>query len=129
MSYQTPLNRARGLGTAKEGVTHWWRQRLTALALIPLVIWLVYSMATLVGTDHAGLVDWLGRPYVAIALVIAVAALYYHSSLGLQVVIEDYVQTTWRRLSLVIAMYFVNITLAVISVFAIVKIALGTGSA
>jgi succinate dehydrogenase / fumarate reductase membrane anchor subunit len=127
--YRTPLKRARGLGSAKEGVTHWWRQRLTALALVPLVVWLVYSLAVMAGTDYAAFVDWLSRPYAAVALVIFVAVLYYHSALGLQVVIEDYVHTPWRRLSLIIAAYFVNIALAAVSVLAIIQIALGAGSA
>src|SRR6185503_10251151 len=88
---KSELARARGLGSAKEGVQHWWMQRLTALALIPLGLWLVASLVCNAGADHAAIVRWLGSPVTLGALGLTLLAAFYHAVLGLQVVIEDYI--------------------------------------
>lgn len=103
MSLQTPLARVLGLGSAKEGVEHWWWQRLTALALIPLSIWFVVAAVSLVGVDHAAARAWVVQPFNKALLIAFLAALLHHAQLGLQVVIEDYVHTEAWKLSLLLA--------------------------
>ena len=97
MDHRTPLARARGLGSAHHGSSHWWRQRITALALLPLGIWFVLSLARLPHTDYLTVRHWFGNPvHTGLTLLFVVAALY-HAALGLRVVLEDYVQTHgWR---------------------------------
>jgi succinate dehydrogenase / fumarate reductase membrane anchor subunit len=95
MSYRTPLGRVRGLGSAKEGVAHWWAQRLTALALIPLTLWFVISVVQMIGADPPQVVEWIGSPVTAILLIVLIGATFHHAQLGVQVVIEDYVHTGW----------------------------------
>lgn len=128
MSYRSPLSRARGLGSAKEGVHHWWMQRLTAIALVPLLVWFVICLALLGQADYETLHAWVAQPLTAIPLIILVLALFYHSSLGIQVVVEDYIATKWFRIAVIIIVNFANIVLAVISIFAILKIVFGTGA-
>ncbi len=91
MSMVNPLARARGLGSAKGGVHHWYAQRASAILLVFLVGWLVYSMFTLAGTGHAEAVEFISSPINAAFLVVLLVTLFYHAMLGLQVVIEDYV--------------------------------------
>src|SRR5207247_332653 len=88
---RSPLGRAIGLGSAKEGVDHWWAQRITAIALVPLVLWFVIAVIELAGADRAAFVAWLHHPVPAVMMVLLLIAAFYHSALGLQVVIEDYV--------------------------------------
>src|SRR5262244_978776 len=99
---RSPLGRAIGLGSAKEGVEHWWLQRITAVALVPLSLWFVIAIIRLVGADIDSVRDWVGNPLSAIGLVLLVIATFYHASLGLQVVIEDYVHKELTKLGLVI---------------------------
>jgi len=91
MSMVNPLARARGLGSAKEGVHHWYAQRASALLLIVLIGWLIYAMITLAGADHDAASSFIARPTNAAFLVLLLVTLFYHAMLGLQVVIEDYV--------------------------------------
>jgi succinate dehydrogenase / fumarate reductase membrane anchor subunit len=88
---RSSLARVRGLGSAKEGVAHWWAQRVSALLLIPLVIWFVAALVYHTGTDHAGVSLWLGAPVTYGAMLVLLGALFWHAALGLQVVIEDYI--------------------------------------
>ena len=88
---RSPLGRALGLGSAKGGTDHWWAQRVTAVALIPLIGWAVFSLLMLGRLDHDALVQWIDRPINTIALLLLLGTLFYHSELGIQVVIEDYV--------------------------------------
>jgi succinate dehydrogenase / fumarate reductase, membrane anchor subunit len=126
MSLRSPLSRARGLGSAKEGVGHWIWQRLTAVALIPLTLWFVLSVIVTAGADYSAMRAWVATPYVAVLLVIYLATLFHHSQLGLQVVIEDYVHTKWVNLSLILLVKFSHVLLAAAGIFAVLKIALGT---
>ncbi|KKJ76964.1 succinate dehydrogenase [Kiloniella litopenaei] len=91
MSLRTPLGRARGLGSAKEGSSHWWSQRLTSLALVPLVLWFVFSVALMTGADHVQFLEWVQSPIVAGLLILLISVGLLHSQQGMQVVIEDYV--------------------------------------
>ena len=84
---RTPLSKVKGLGSAKEGTTHFWHQRLTALILIPLVLWIGFSLAAL-PMDHVSLVSWVQQPLVTIALVLLIVTVFYHAQMGLPVVIE-----------------------------------------
>lgn len=103
MSLQTPLARVLGLGSAKEGVEHWWWQRLTALALVPLGIWFVVAVISIVGADYATARNWVAQPFNKVLLIAFVAALLHHGQLGLQVVIEDYVHLEAWKLALLLA--------------------------
>src|SRR4029077_16355347 len=88
---RSPLGRAIGLGSAKEGVNHWWAQRVTALALVPLTLWFVIAVIGLIGADRQALGAWLHNPVAAMLMILLLVATFYHAALGLQVVIEDYV--------------------------------------
>src|SRR4029077_18331937 len=101
---RSSLGRAIGLGSAKEGVGHWWRQRVSALALVPLILWLVISVIGLIGADHAAFVAWVRSPMPAVLLILLLVATFYHTALGLQVVIEDYVHGEAMRLSALLLM-------------------------
>jgi succinate dehydrogenase / fumarate reductase membrane anchor subunit len=123
---RSPLGRAIGLGSAKEGVEHWWRQRITAIALVPLTLWFVVVVIRLAGADLDTVYGWLGHPVPAILLLLLLVATFYHSALGLQVVIEDYVHAEGAKLALLIIMRLVCFALAVAGVFAVLRIALGS---
>ena len=122
---RSPLSRAIGLGSAKEGVEHWWAQRVTALALVPLALWFVIAVVELAGADRALFVDWVRQPLPAVLLVLLLIATFYHGALGLQVVIEDYVENDALRLGLLIVMWLIAIVFAVRGLFAVVKLSLG----
>jgi succinate dehydrogenase / fumarate reductase membrane anchor subunit len=125
MSLRSPLSQARGLGSAKDGVHHWWVQRLTAVALIPLSLWFVFSIARFHIADYPTMIAWLHNPYVAVALVLYFGALFYHSALGVQVVIEDYVSTEWLKIGSIVVIKLAHFALAAASIFAVLKIAFG----
>lgn len=124
MSLRSPLGRVRGLGTAKEGVSHWWAQRLTALALIPLTVWFVVSIAILTGADHAAVREWAGSPLVASLLILLIVAVFYHSYLGLQVVVEDYVHHEGFKVGGLIVIQGLSILLAVIGIVSVLRLLL-----
>lgn len=125
MSLRTPVARARGLGSAKEGLHHWWVQRVSAVALIPLTIWFVASIVGLAGADHAAVAAWIGNPVVAVLMVLLVAAALYHAQLGMQVVYEDYIHTHWLKVTADVGTKLLSLVLAAATIFAILKIALG----
>jgi succinate dehydrogenase / fumarate reductase membrane anchor subunit len=102
MDTRSATSRVRGLGSAHEGVRHWWVQRVTALLLIPLIVWFVIGLVVHTGADHAAVTDWLGAPVTYGLMLVLLAAVFWHGALGLQVVIEDYVHTEWRKLTLIL---------------------------
>src|SRR5712691_2560284 len=122
---RSPLSRAIGLGSAKEGVDHWWAQRVTALALVPLALWFVIAVIELAGADRTLFVAWVHQPLPAVLLVLLLIATFYHGALGLQVVIEDYVENEAGRLGLVIAVRLLAIVFAVRGILAVLKLSLG----
>ena len=122
---RSPLGRAIGLGSAKEGVTHWWRQRISALALVPLTLWFVIAVIALVGADHAAFVAWVRSPMPAVLLILLLVATFYHTALGLQVVIEDYIHGEVMRLAALLVMRLLCILFAVRGILAVLKMALG----
>ena len=123
---RTPLGRVRGLGSAKQGTEHFWAQRVTAVALVPLALWLVGSLAAYAGADHAAAKAWLAEPFPAIVMILLVATGFHHAQLGLQVVIEDYVATEWLRLSSIIVVKLAAVALAVTAIFSVAMIAFGS---
>jgi len=122
---RTPLGRAIGLGSAKEGVEHWWAQRVSAVALIALGLWFTATLISLAGADRAAVVGHLRHPLPAILTILTLIAVFYHAALGLQVVIEDYVEREWLRLSTLVLMRLISIALAVAGIFAVLRIAFG----
>lgn len=125
MDLRTPLARVKGLGSAREGTEHWWHQRLTAVALVPLSLWFMYSMTSLDNGNHAEVVAWMSQTHVAVLLMGFVLSLLYHAQLGLQVVIEDYAKTEWRRFGGIILVKFVALFSAITAVLSILNIYLG----
>lgn len=125
MTRRTPLGQVRGLGSAKEGVAHWWAQRLTAVALVPLVLWFTVSMAAIAGADHAAATAWIAQPVVAITLVLLIIVTFHHAQLGMQVVIEDYVHSEWLKLGSIVLVKFAAVALGAASLFFVLKIAFG----
>jgi succinate dehydrogenase / fumarate reductase, membrane anchor subunit len=124
MSLRTPLGQVLGMGAARQGVHHWWVQRLTAIALVPLSVWFVVSLLALPAFDHATVSAWMAQSWTALLLVLFVLVAAWHSRLGIGVVVEDYVHGGLKTLTLVIAS-FVHVLLAAAGVFAVLKVALG----
>ena len=120
---RSPLGRARGLGSAREGVEHWWMQRVTAAALIPLALWFVVSLIALTGSDYNAFIAWIKAPFVAILMVLLLIALFHHTALGLRVVVEDYVHSDWAKIPAVVAIRYACFALAVVGIFATLRIA------
>ena len=122
---RTPLGQARGLGSAKSGLDHWWAQRLTALALVPLVIWFVVVLIAHVGADYATARAWIGRPLNTGLFILLIAATFHHAQLGLQVVAEDYVHHEGVKLSALILIKGLAILLALAGILAVLSITFG----
>jgi succinate dehydrogenase / fumarate reductase membrane anchor subunit len=122
---RTRLGRVRGLGSAKEGVAHWWAQRLTAVALVPLTFWLTASLAGLWGAGHAEVVAWLRGPVAPVAMIALLIAGFHHLQLGMQVVIEDYVHSEAAKWTLIVAVKLGAALAALIAVVAVLRIAFG----
>ncbi len=125
MALRTPIKQARGLGSAHHGTGHWMAQRITAVALVPLLLWLAFGIASYAGADYAAARAWIGSPVTAIALVVTLAVASYHGVIGLQVVLEDYVPARGPRLVANVLIQFAAVVLAAAGIFAVLKIALG----
>jgi succinate dehydrogenase / fumarate reductase, membrane anchor subunit len=120
---RTPLKRARGLGSAHSGTHHFWVQRVSAIALIPLSVWFVTALIMrLIGADQAALADRLSHPLVALALGALLVALFVHARLGVQVIIEDYVHCEAMKLGFLIVLNFVVFGLLAASLMAVAKL-------
>ena len=122
---RTPLSRARGLGSAKEGVHHFWAQRITAVALIPLVAWFAISLIMMSGADHAVVRAWIGSPVVMVLLTLTIVIGLHHGQLGMQVVVEDYVHNDGMKLALIVLMRFIAVFFGLAAIVAILRIGFG----
>ncbi|MBK5911152.1 succinate dehydrogenase, hydrophobic membrane anchor protein [Rhodothalassium salexigens] len=122
---RTALARARGLGSAKSGTGHWWRQRVTAVINLVLVSWLIVSLVAMAGSGYDALVGWIRNPVVAALLILCVINVFYHVRLGLQVVVEDYVHREGLKVALLILMTLVCAGLGLLGVVSVLQIALG----
>ncbi len=121
-SLETPLHRVRGLGASHSGTGHFWRQRVTALALVPLGLWFAFSVLGLVGANEVVALQYLAHPWNAILMAAFVLTLLYHMSLGLQVVVDDYVHGTASKIFLLLLIRFVALATASTSLFALIRI-------
>ena len=121
---RTPLSRVRGLGSARKGTQHFWHQRLTAIANIPLIGFFIYVVVNLNGASHAEVVAYLSKPWVAVIMLLVMGSGIYHMKLGMQVVIEDYVHGGIGKV-LLIANTFFAIVMAAACAFAILKLGFG----
>ncbi len=125
MNLVTPLNRVLGLGSAKGGVEHWWLQRVTAVALVPLGIWLVWSLLSLDTFSYGSVVAWASRPLTSVLLILCVLTGVYHSYLGVQVVLEDYLHGKGTKLVALLLSTFAHVLVLTVGVFSILKISFG----
>jgi len=125
MSMRSPLGRVRGLGSAREGVGHWWAQRMTSLALVPLALWFVASLVTLTGADFATARAWIAAPVPASLLVLLIVATFYHGALGLQVIVEDYVHHEGAKVAALIAVNGLSLVLGLTGVLAVLTVLFG----
>jgi len=125
MGTGTGIGRVRGLGSAKHGAEHWWRQRVTAVGNLLLVTWFVVSLFRLPSFEHAAVIAWVGSPIVAVPLILLTVSVFTHLRLGLQIFIEDYVHEEGSKLAAIIALNFYAIGGAALAIFSILKIAFG----
>ena len=124
MSLRTPLSKVLGRGSAGEGVGHWWMQRVTAVALLPLTVWFVISILGQSLQSYDAMRGWLGQPWVAVLTTLLVVTLAWHSKLGVQVVVEDYVHGKGAKTALLLLSIFVHAAAAIAAVFAVLLLAL-----
>lgn len=122
MNFRTPLRKARGLGSAKEGLHQWWAQRVTAIALIPLALWFAFSLVMLPDASYADAVGWITAPWNTVLLIAFIIAAFYHAILGLQVVFEDYIHPHWLKITSILAVNLLLGFLALASLLAILRI-------
>jgi succinate dehydrogenase / fumarate reductase membrane anchor subunit len=118
-----PLGRVRGMGSARSGSHHWWMQRVTSIALLPLTIWFIVALASNAGMTHAEAQAWIGSPFNALLLLALIGLTFHHTAAGLQVVIEDYVKPEWTKIAAVLAVKGVCWLLGLAAALAVLRIA------
>ncbi len=119
---RSALGRVRGLGSARAGTHHWWMQRLTAIALVPLTLWFVIAFIRLAAGDYLSAIAWFASPLNVALLLALVIALFYHAQLGMQVIIEDYLHTAWLKMATLVLLNFVMALLALAAIVAALKV-------
>ncbi len=122
MSFRTPLGRVRGLGSAKDGTGHWWMQRLTALALVPITVWFVVSVIGMAGASYEEFSAWLANPLVAGLFLILIAATFYHAVLGLQVVVEDYLHNEGMKIATLLVIKAAAVLLGLTAALSVLRL-------
>ena len=125
----TPLGRVRGLGSARSGAHHWWLERLTSVSTFVLSVWLVVALLRLPDLGHATFTEWLAQPLAAVPMLLLIVSVFWHSKLGLQVVIEDYVHEDGAKLFWITLLNFLVIFGAALAVFAVLRIAFAGSAA
>jgi succinate dehydrogenase / fumarate reductase, membrane anchor subunit len=125
MSMRTELGKVRGLGSAKSGTEHFWQQRVTAIANVPLVIYLMYFIISHLGAPRAAVVASIKNPFCAVALGLAMISILWHMRLGLQVVVEDYVHSEAKKLATLMVITFATLFLGALVLYAILKMSFG----
>ena len=123
--YRTPLSRARGLGSAKHGASHWIAERLSAVALVPLVLWAVFGAIRLAASDYQTARIWVSNPLNAVLIVLLIAVTFWHMHAGLRVIVEDYIHKLSTKSVLLIANLFICVMAGALAIFSILKVALG----
>jgi succinate dehydrogenase / fumarate reductase membrane anchor subunit len=126
MSLRSPLGRVLGMGSAKEGTGHWWSQRVSAVALIPLTLWFLFSLLMLPDLDYTTVRTWLSLPISGFLAVLLLSVLTYHSYLGTTVVIEDYVHSAGMKLLLLLLLRFAYVLVCGAGILAILRVVLRT---
>lgn len=121
---RSKLGRVRGLGSTREGVHHWWAQRMSAVALLPLTLWFIYSLINLTGSDYASFHAWLSEFGNAVFMVLFLVATFHHAQLGLAVVIEDYVHNEMWKMGMMLFVKYGSVLFAASGIFAVLKISL-----
>jgi len=124
-SLRSALGEVRGLGAAKHGTEHWWAQRVTSVALIPLTIWFVLGVISHLGAGYPEFVAWMKSPFSAAMMILTVSVVAYHAYLGLQVVIEDYIHVECQKIAALLAVKFLAILLATACIVAVLKLTFG----
>ncbi len=124
MNLRHPLARVKGLGASGEGSHHWWLQRVTAIALVPLSLWFVFSIVGHIGDDHAAALAWVGQPGVALMLMLFLGFMLYHAQLGVQVVLEDYVHSEPVKLALMLIVKGLALVAGLGGILAVLRVAL-----
>ncbi len=126
MSLRSPLGRVLGMGSAKDGTGHWWAQRVSAVALIPLTLWFLYSLIALPALDYATVKAWLALPISSFLAALSVTVLTHHSYLGTTVVVEDYVHGAGLKVVTLMVLRFLYVLFGGAGIFAILRVAFGT---
>jgi succinate dehydrogenase / fumarate reductase, membrane anchor subunit len=126
MSLRSPVGRVLGLGSAGEGVGHWWTQRVTSVALVLLGLWFVFSMVRMPDVSYGIVTAWIASPVNAVLLSLLIGTMVYHSMLGVQVVVEDYVNHHGAKIVTLLVLNFLHYVLAALGIFAVLRIALGS---
>ncbi len=121
---RSPLGRARGLGTAKAGAAHWWAQRLTSIALLPLTLWFLCAAVRMIGATRDDLVFWMAGPLQIVLMIALVIATFHHLQLGLQVVIEDYVNNDRLRIGSIMLVKGLSLLLALACIVSVLRLGL-----
>jgi succinate dehydrogenase / fumarate reductase, membrane anchor subunit len=125
MSLRSPIGRVLGLGAAKEGFSHWWLQRVTSVALVLLGLWFVFALLRMPTFGYEFVVEWIAMPLNAVLLLLLIGTVVYHSQLGVQVVVEDYVHHHGLKIATMVLLTFAHVAVAALAIFAVLRIAFG----
>jgi succinate dehydrogenase / fumarate reductase membrane anchor subunit len=128
MSLRSPVGRVLGLGAAGEGVGHWWSQRVTSVALVLLGLWFVFALIGLPDRSYETVTAWMAQPINAVLLSLLVGTALYHSLLGIQVVVEDYVSNHGAKIVTMLALQFIHFVLGALGIFSVLRVAFGSAA-